>query len=115
MSNYSTAITRNANDASKLLKAIANPNRLMILCQLKILGERSVNQLLENLTISQPALSQHLAVMKEEQLISSRKVGTSIYYSITDEIVSNVLDALDTRFCQIEGKQTSGQACANHD
>ncbi len=102
MSNYSTAITRNADDASKLLKAIANSNRLMILCQLKVLGERNVNQLLANLSISQPALSQHLALMKEEGLITSRKNGTSIYYSISDEIVSNVLEALDTRFCQIE-------------
>lgn len=102
MNNYSTAITRNADDASKLLKAIANPNRLMILCQLKILGERNVNQLRQNLSISQPALSQHLAVMKEENLIESRRLGTSIYYSICDDIVSNVLEALDTRFCQIE-------------
>lgn len=99
---YSTAITRNAEEASKILKAIANPNRLMILCQLKILGERNVNQLLANLSISQPALSQHLALMKEEGLISSSKRGTSIYYSISDEIVSAILDALDTRFCQIE-------------
>lgn len=106
MNNYSTVITRNAQDASKLLKAIANPNRLMILCQLKILGERSVNQLLENLAISQPALSQHLAVMKEEKLITSKKLGTSIYYSISDEIVANVLDALDARFCQIEADRT---------
>lgn len=99
---YSTAITRNAEEASKVLKAIANPNRLMILCQLKILGERSVNQLLENLSISQPALSQHLALMKEEGLITNRKRGTSIYYSISDEIVSSILESLDTRFCQIE-------------
>lgn len=99
---YSTAITRNAEEASKILKAIANPNRLMILCQLKILGERNVNQLLANLSISQPALSQHLALMKEEGLISSSKRGTSIYYSISDEIVSAILEALDTRFCQIE-------------
>ncbi len=112
MSKYSTTITRNAEDASKLLKAIANPNRLMILCQLKMLGERSVNQLLENLTISQPALSQHLAVMKEEGLITCRKVGTSIFYSITDEIVSNVLDALDTRFCQIENQADNPSSCS---
>ncbi len=84
----------------------------MILCQLKMLGERSVNQLLENLTISQPALSQHLAVMKEEGLIDCRKVGTSIFYSITDEIVSNVLDALDTRFCQIESDNSSVSECS---
>ncbi|PIE45241.1 MAG: transcriptional regulator [Gammaproteobacteria bacterium] len=101
MTNYSSAITRNADEASKMLKAIANPNRIMILCQLKVLGERNVNQLLENLSISQPALSQHLAVMKEEGLIESRKVGTSIYYSITDEIVSDILAALDQRFCQL--------------
>ncbi len=106
MSQYSTAITRNAEAASKLLKAIANPNRLMILCQLKILGERNVNQLLENLSISQPALSQHLAVMKEEELITCRKIGTSIYYSISDEIVRNILEALDAKFCDVETRCT---------
>ncbi|MGY0400185.1 MAG: ArsR/SmtB family transcription factor [Ostreibacterium sp.] len=98
MSKYSTAITRNADKASKLLKALANPNRLMILCQLKILGECNVNQLLENLSISQPALSQHLAVMRAENLIQTRKLGTAIYYTISDEIVNSILDALDTRF-----------------
>lgn len=102
MSKYSTVITRNAQEASKLLKAIANPNRLMILCQLKILGARNVNQLLENLSISQPALSQHLAVMREEGLIVSEKKGTSIYYSITDPIVINVLEALEEKFCRSE-------------
>lgn len=102
MSQYSTVITRNALEASKLLKAIANPNRLMILCQLKILGARSVNQLLENLSISQPALSQHLAVMREEGLIVSSKKGTSIYYSIDDPIVKNVLEALNEKFCRVE-------------
>ncbi len=112
MLEHSSTITRNADEASKLLKAIANPNRLMILCQLKVLGERSVNQLLENLTISQPALSQHLAVMKEEGLITCRKVGTSIFYSIADEIVSNVLDALNTRFCQDENEKASKSNCS---
>lgn len=107
MPEYSTVITRNAKEASQLLKAIANPNRLMILCQLKILGERSVNQLLENLSISQPALSQHLALMKEEELITSNRRGTSIYYSISDEIVKNVLEALDEKFCQMEENKRS--------
>ena len=102
MSRYSTSITRNAKNASKVLKAVANPNRLIILCQLKTLGERSVNQLLENLSITQPALSQHLAVMKKERLIENRKVGTSIYYSICDDIVKSILDALDTRYSKIE-------------
>lgn len=98
MSQYSTVITRNADAASKLLKAIANPNRLMILSQLKILGACNVNQLLANLSISQSALSQHLAVMREEGLIASEKKGTSIYYSIADPIVKNVLDALEDKF-----------------
>lgn len=105
MSNYSTAITRNADDASKLLKAIANPNRLMILCQLKILGERNVSQLLANLSITQPALSQHLAVMKKEQIIVSRRLSTTIYYSINGSIVSNILESLDTHFCYMEAQE----------
>ncbi len=98
MSNYSTSITRNAKTASKLLKAISNPHRLVILSQLKILGARNVSQLLANMSITQPALSQHLAVLREEGLISSEKKGTAIYYAIDCEVVNQILNALEVHF-----------------
>ncbi len=97
-STYSTTITRNAKDASKLLKAISNPNRLMILSQLKLLKRQNVTQLLSNLSISQPALSQHLAVMKQEGLITSTKKGTTIYYAIDKQVVNDILNSLECYF-----------------
>lgn len=96
MSKYSTTLTRNATQASKLLKAISNPNRLIILSQLRLLGARNVTQLLVNMSITQPALSQHLAVMREEGLITSEKKGTSIYYDISEAVVGEILEALET-------------------
>ncbi len=92
---YSTPITRNADSASKLLKAISNPNRLMILSQLKLLGARNATQLLANLAISQPALSQHLKLMKQEGLIVSHKKGAATYYAIGDKVVNEILEALE--------------------
>ncbi len=97
---YSTPITRNAESASKLLKAISNPSRLMILSQLKLLGTRTATQLLANLSISQPALSQHLALMKQTGLVVSHKKGTSIYYSIGNEVVNDILEALEVHLEQ---------------
>lgn len=100
MSNYSTTISRNAGSASKLLKAIANPNRLIILSQLKLLGARNVSQLLANMNMTQPALSQHLAIMREEGLISAERKGTLTYYAINDGVVNEILEALETHFSQ---------------
>lgn len=100
MSNYSTTISRNAKGASTLLKAIANPNRLIILSQLKLLGARNVSQLLVNMSITQPALSQHLAIMREEGLITAEKRGTLIYYVIADGVVNDILEALEMHFSQ---------------
>ncbi len=101
MINYSSTITRNAKLASTLLKAIANPYRLIILSQLKVLGERNVNQLLANIAITQPALSQHLAVMRKEGLIATRKRGTLVYYSINEPLVNNILNALEVHLGQM--------------
>lgn len=100
VSNYSSTITRNAIPASQLLKAISNPNRLIILSQLKLLGARNVSQLLANMTISQPALSQHLAVMRQAGLVDSHKKGTAIYYTICSDVVNDILEALDGHFSQ---------------
>ena len=77
-----TQFEANAGAAAKLLRALANERRLMILCQLTE-GERSVGQLLPLVGLSQSALSQHLSVLRRKHLVRTRRAGQSIYYSLT--------------------------------
>src|SRR3546814_14584730 len=70
-----------AGDAAALLKALANESRLMILCLLAD-GERSVGEINAMVDLSQSALSQHLAVLREEALVQTRREAQSVYYSL---------------------------------
>jgi len=87
-----------AGDASRLLKSLSNENRLMILCQIGE-GERQVADLLPLVGLSQSALSQHLARLREEGLVSGRKSGTAVYYRIKDPAVLQVIGVLAEIFC----------------
>ena len=75
----------------------------MILCQLAD-GERSVGQILPNLGLSQSALSQHLAVLREEGIVASRREAQTIWYSITDPAALKVVATLAEIFCSSDGK-----------
>lgn len=88
----------NAQSAAKWLKAIANPYRLMILCQL-LDNELSVTQLNENVPLSQSALSQHLAVLRAEDLVATRKSSQIVYYTLKNEQVTEVISILYKRYC----------------
>ena len=92
-----------AKEAAKLLRALGNERRLMILCQLAD-GERSVGQILPNLGLSQSALSQHLAVLREEGIVASRREAQTIWYSITDPAALKVVATLAEIFCSSDGK-----------
>lgn len=83
----------NATDAVGLLRALANENRLTILCQL---GERElqVSQLQAAVKLSQSALSQHLAILREQQLVTTRREGTAIFYRIRDRAALEVIAVL---------------------
>ena len=87
-----------AASASVLLKAMANEWRLMILCQLSE-GERTVSELQDMLGLSQSALSQHLAVLRRERVVSARKHGQSVSYSLAGEEATAVMAALHDLFC----------------
>ncbi|MGC7411367.1 ArsR/SmtB family transcription factor [Pandoraea pneumonica] len=87
-----------ARDATKLLRALANEDRLLILCQLTQ-GELSVGELEAQLDIRQPTLSQQLAVLRTEQLVSTRRDGKRIYYAVGDASVLAVLSCLYDQFC----------------
>jgi DNA-binding transcriptional ArsR family regulator len=92
------AMVTNAQSAAKWLKAIANPYRLMILCQL-LENELSVTQLNENVPLSQSALSQHLAVLRAEDLVATRKSSQIVYYTLKNEQVTEVISILYKRYC----------------
>ncbi|VVE88454.1 ArsR/SmtB family transcription factor [Pandoraea bronchicola] len=87
-----------ARDATALLRALANEDRLLILCQLTQ-GELSVGELEAQLDIRQPTLSQQLAVLRTEALVRTRRDGKRIYYSVADGEVLAVLACLYDQFC----------------
>ncbi len=79
--------------ASELLKAMSNENRLMILCQL-VHGERSVGNLETVIGLSQSAMSQHLAILRQNGLVKTRRNAQSIYYSIAAVEPQAVIETL---------------------
>ena len=87
-----------AASSVSLLKVLGNPDRLILLCFLTQ-GEYCVSELLEISGIVQPTLSQQLAVLREEQLVSTRRDGKHIYYSINDTPALAVMQVLYEQFC----------------
>jgi ArsR family transcriptional regulator len=88
-----------AAEASRLLKVLANEKRLMILCKLLEAGETNVSQLSEAVGLSQSALSQHLARMREEDLVTFRREAQTLFYRVSNPSVVRVLSALKSTFC----------------
>lgn len=89
---------RHAGDAATLLKSLANPHRLAILCVLGE-GEVSVGTLNERIALTQSALSQHLAVLREEGLVATRRESQTIYYSVQPGPALDVIRVLHSHFC----------------
>jgi ArsR family transcriptional regulator len=93
-------LAENAAQAARLLRALANERRLFVLCDLLSAGEKSVNDLAANVGLSQSALSQHLALMRDEGLVATRRAGTVIYYRVSDPKAEAVLQTLHRLFCE---------------
>ncbi|GGD33484.1 ArsR/SmtB family transcription factor [Sinisalibacter lacisalsi] len=89
-----------ACDASALLKAISHEGRLMILCAL-VTGEKSVTELEELLHARQAAVSQQLARLRMEGLVTPRREGKAIYYSLADERPKRILEVIYEMFCSV--------------
>ena len=87
-----------ASQACRLMKVLSNPDRLMLLCQLS-LGEKRVGELEEILGIVQPTLSQQLTVLRDEELVSTRREGKNIYYQIASLQALAVMNVLFDQFC----------------
>lgn len=93
-----TRFEASAAEAAKLLRALGNERRLMILCQLAD-GERSVGELLPLVGLSQSALSQHLAVLREEGVVATRREAQTVWYRIADPAAVKVVATLAEIFC----------------
>jgi DNA-binding transcriptional ArsR family regulator len=88
-----------ASDAAGMLKSLANEKRLMILCKLLEHGEMGVMALSSEVGLSQSALSQHLARMREENIVSFRRDAQQIFYRVADPRIMQVLSTLKSVFC----------------
>lgn len=92
------SLRRSADSACRLMKALSNPDRLLLLCQLTE-AERRVGELESLLGITQPTLSQQLAVLRDEGLVSTRRDGKHIYYRIASPQALAVMQTLFEQFC----------------
>lgn len=95
-----------ADQASHLLRSLANPDRLLILCTL-VQGECNVGELAQRSGIEQPTLSQQLTVLRREELIASRKEGKFVYYRLEHPDVLAVMQTLYGIFCAQGGTHDS--------
>jgi DNA-binding transcriptional ArsR family regulator len=88
-----------AAEAAEFLKLLANPHRLLILCRLVVEREMSAGALGAAVDLSQSALSQHLAKLREDRVVSTRRDAQTVYYSIADKNAARVLALLKDIYC----------------
>ncbi len=92
-------LERKAAEAAQFLKLLANENRLLILCRLVLAREMSVSDLAEAVGLSQSALSQHLAKMREEGLLATRREAQTVFYRIANPNAARLLALLKSIYC----------------
>ncbi len=90
---------KNAKVAAEILKTMAHPDRLLVLCQLTE-GEVGAGALQEMSTLSQSAFSQHLSVLRKHGLVKTRKDAQQVFYSLDDPRIQTLLEAMHATFCK---------------
>jgi ArsR family transcriptional regulator len=108
MSNLRTRINeleKRAGEVAGALGALANDKRLMILCELVERGECPVGALAETVSLSQSALSQHLAKMRDEGIVTFRREAQTLWYRIADERIERLLGLLHELYCRPRRKK----------
>jgi ArsR family transcriptional regulator, virulence genes transcriptional regulator len=93
-----TEMQTHATQAANLLKALANENRLMVMCSL-LGGELSVGELNTKVPLSQSALSQHLASLRDAGLVSTRKEAQTVYYQVCGDEARKIISVLHSIYC----------------
>jgi ArsR family transcriptional regulator, virulence genes transcriptional regulator len=91
--------TAKAAEAAALMKALSNEYRLLILCHLISEGELAVGALIERVPLSQSALSQHLARLRDEGLVAFRRESQTLHYRVADPKAGQVIELLRDLFC----------------
>src|ERR1700710_1989577 len=92
-------LAKQAGEAAALLKLMANEKRLLILCFLAVRGEMTVGELVGVVKLSQSALSQHLARLREDGLVVFRRTSQTLHYSVADKRALRVLQVLKEIYC----------------
>ena len=105
-------LRESAQQASDMLRALGNEYRLLILCHL-LDGEQQVSGLLDKLDLSQSSLSQHLARLRHEGLVTTRRESQSIYYSLAGDEVRRILQVLYELYCAPEAMAEASTASKN--
>jgi DNA-binding transcriptional ArsR family regulator len=95
-----TVLERKASVVADILRALANERRLMILCKLVEWGEANVGTLADSVGLSQSALSQHLAKMRDEGLVTFRRESQTLWYRIADPRIEELFATLHHLFCR---------------
>jgi len=90
---------KKVGEAARLLKLVANEKRLLILCRLISQKEMSVGALADAVGLSQSALSQHLAMMRDDGLVATRRDAQTVFYSLSDPNVARLLQLLKDIYC----------------
>ena len=98
-----------AAEAALLLRALSNEHRLLILCHLIADGELAVGELVERVGLSPSALSQHLARLREEGLVSFRRESQTLFYQVADPKAARILERLWEIYC-VDAKPRSRRA-----
>ena len=92
-----------AAEAAQFLRVLANEHRLLVLCHLLVSGEMTVTQLVERVGLSQSALSQHLARLREDGLVTFRRQSQTLHYRVCDDRAARLLAVLKDIFCPALG------------
>lgn len=95
-----TDLADNAFEAAGLLRALSSPPRLLLMCHLAAAGELSVGELVERVGLSQSALSQHLAKLRDQDLVAYRREAQSLRYRVADPKVLRLLQLLQELYCE---------------
>ncbi len=93
-----TQMREQAGDVADILRVVAHPERLMVVCQLTA-GEVGVRELQKDSTLSQSAFSQHLSVLRKHNIIRARKEAQQVYYQLADERMRQLIQSLHGIFC----------------
>lgn len=89
-------------EATAVLRLLSHPDRLRVLCHLGVEGELAVGRILERIQLSPSALSQHLAKLRAEGLVATRKERQTVYYRVAREDVLEILNTLHRLYCRAE-------------